>query len=264
MSANLLPPNDFDTLRREATKLERQLEDRISKYQQLAQRITTTDTGTLNNASFHSNANSSASTTSLESGTMSTNISVLFAEETALSNDIDRLLSSFSDIHARMTNVANQTNKSQHSILVKRYREILFDLQSDYHKVKNAIQRRKETMELFSMGSNAATSSALGISSGNADVDSDMEHLLRERNSIHSSMNLTSSILGQANDIHSDLRNQRRALTGVSGAVLGMVQAIPGINKVVDAIRKKRTQDDKIVAGVIAACILFTSWYLFG
>mmetsp|Transcript_12458 Transcript_12458/g.17925 ORF Transcript_12458/g.17925 Transcript_12458/m.17925 type:complete len:255 (-) Transcript_12458:241-1005(-) len=254
MSANLPPINDFDTLRREATKLERQLEDRISKYQQLAQRITTTDTGI---ASFHTGASGIVNPSSLESGTMSANVSVLFAEENSLSNDIDRLLSSFSDLQASMANAASQSSKSQHSILVKRYREILFDLQSDYHKVKNAIQRRKETMELFSVGSK----NPAGVSSG---ADSDMEHLLRERNSIQSSMNLTSNILGQADDIHADLRNQRRSLNSVGGTVLGMAQAVPGINKVIDAIRKKRNQDEKIVMGVIAACILFTLWYLFG
>lgn len=259
MSANLPPVNDFDTLRREATKLERSLEDRISKYQQLAQRITTTDTGI---TSFHTaGANSIVHPSSLESGTMSTNISVLFAEETSLSNDIDRLLSSFSDLQASMTTAANQTGKSQHSILVKRYREILFDFQSDFNKVKHAIQRRKETMELFSIGGNG--SAYLGISSGSAG-DGDMEHLLRERNSIQSSMNMTSNILGQADDIHADLRNQRRTLTGVGGTVLGIAQAVPGLNKIIENIRKKRNQDDKIVMAVIASCILFTLWYLFG
>jgi|NOAtaT_6_FD_contig_91_612575_length_1741_multi_3_in_0_out_0_1 Golgi SNAP receptor complex protein 1 len=260
MSASLPPINDFDTLRREATKLERNLEDRISKYQQLAQRITTTDTGI--SGAFHTTGSNSIShPSSLESGTMSTNISVLFAEETSLSNDIDRLLSSFSDLQASMTTAANQTGKSQHSILVKRYREILFDFQSDYNKVKHAIQRRKETMELFSMAGKGSTS--LGVSSGSA-ADSDMEHLLRERNSIQSSMNMTTNILGQADDIHADLRNQRRTLTGVGGTVLGIAQAVPGLNKLIENIRKKRNQDDKIVMAVIASCILFTLWYLFG
>jgi hypothetical protein len=31
----------------------------------------------------------------------------------------------------------------------------------------------------------------------------------------------------------------------------------------VDAIRRKRSRDDQILAGVIATCILFTLWYLF-
>ena len=35
-------------------------------------------------------------------------------------------------------------------------------------------------------------------------------------------------------------------------------------NGLIDKIRKKRLQDDRIVGGVVAGCILFTLWYLFG
>jgi len=239
-----LMASDFDTLRREATKLERQLEDRVSKYQQLAQRIVTT------NADHSSLLHNSSS---LESGLTGN----LFAEETKLSAEIERLLASFGEQNDRMAQAAF---KSQHHILVKRCREITFDFQSDYQKVRQGVQRRKDTMELFG-GASTNGKSRFQIDSGGGDGD-DMEHLLRERTHISNSINATQSILGQASETYGELKNQRRALTGVSGSLMSMASTIPGMNRVMELIRTKRNKDDLIVAGVIAGCILFTLWYI--
>ena len=46
---------------------------------------------------------------------------------------------------------------------------------------------------------------------------------------------------------------------------MGMIAAnIPGADRLIVAISKKRNLDDKVLSGVVAACLLFTMWYLFG
>jgi Golgi SNAP receptor complex protein 1 len=251
--------SDFDSMRREASRLERQLEDRISKYQQLAQRIITTNSTADNHSSSLLGRSSAAQ--EMEGGTMSNNIQVLFMEETKLSADIERMLQAFKEQNDRMASAAT---RSQHHILVKRCREITYDFQSDYNKVRHGVQRRKDTLELFNGASGNGAKSQFQIESGSGDGDSgDMEHLLRERNHITNSTNATKNILGQAGETYNELKNQRRALTGVTGNLVSMAQAIPGVNRVIEQVRAKRNKDDLIVAGVIAGCILFTLWYVF-
>merc|ERR1712157_115871 len=220
---------EFDALRREATKLERHLEDRVAKYQQLAQRFTTGE----------------PQQNPLEE-----------EEESMLSNDISRTISAMSDlVNNRMAPAAERTGRSQHTLLVKRYREILFDCSTDFQKTSAAVMRRREALELFS-GANSTTNN-------NAETDPDMEHLLRERNAIASSLRMTSHIVEQAEEVNRDLKFQGTSLKGITGTVQRIAANVPGINHLVDAIKRKRSRDDMIISCVIAACILFTLWYVF-
>jgi len=233
---------DFDSLRREATKLERALEDRVSRYQQLAQKINTLDTKSLDSL-----------LNSAETGSVIPNAE----EEAQLRGDIQRNLSALQDlIQTRLKPAADMSGKSQHQLLVKRYREILFDLTSDFQKTSTQLTRKKEQMELFA-GANTS-------GNGNSEQDEAMQHLLRERNHIHNSLSASANVINQATEIHSDLRTQGMSLRGVQGTILRMTSNIPGLNRLVENIRRRRARDDMIVSGVIAACILFTLWYIFG
>jgi golgi SNAP receptor complex member 1 len=177
-------------------------------------------------------------------------------EEATLRNDIQR--TSLSDLlQTKLAPAAERSGKSQHQLLVKRYREILFDLTGDFSKTSALLARRKEQLELFSNHHNSGTNSA-------SSADEGMQHLMRERNHIHNSLSASSAVLNQASEIHSDLRAQGMSLRGVQGTVLRITSNIPGLNRLVENIRRRRSRDDMILSGVIAACILFTLWYVFG
>ncbi|KAL3788913.1 hypothetical protein ACHAWO_001544 [Cyclotella atomus] len=248
---------EFDSLRREATRLERMLEDRVARYGQLAQRLT------MDNNSNPSNDDhrSSLHLDSAESGTHNkahdkqTNKSIE-EEEATLSNDIHRTMSTMTElINTKMAPAAERTGRSQHSLLVKRYREILFDCGADFNKTSASVQRRREAMELF-RGANTSASSE--------GADPAMEQLLRERNAIDNSMKSASSVLNQAASVRTELRSQGTSLRGITGTMASIANNIPGVNTLIDKIRSKRQRDDRIVSGVVAGCILFTLWYLFG
>lgn len=256
---------EFDTLRREATKLERHLEDRVARYQQLAQRLTVGDSnGGPSDDSFNQR---SSLLENAEMGTATSSYSDTIKnkkdtknideEEALLSKDIHRTMSTMTElINTKMAPAAERTGRSQHSLLVKRYREILFDCGADYNKTSAAVARRREARELF----RGATTNPLG---GDG-ADPAMEHLLRERNAIDNSMKSAAGVLNQAASVRSELRTQGASLRGVTGTMAQIAGNIPGLNGLIDKIRKKRQQDDRVVSGVVAACILFTLWYLFG
>lgn len=238
--------DQFDLLRREATKLERNLEDKIARYHSLSQKIQ------LDSPLTHRVNGISSTSPSLlesaESGNAPEN-------EAALANEINRTLSQLNElINTQMAPAAERSNLAQHSLLVKRYREILFDSTNDFKKVSSAINRSRESKELFS-GANMSLDST--------NDDPAMEHLMRERNAIGNSLNSAASILAQAGDIRGELRNQGAALRGAGNKVLLVMSNIPGLNGVIDNIRRRRGKDDMIVSGVIAFCILFTLWYIF-
>jgi Golgi SNAP receptor complex protein 1 len=143
--------------------------------------------------------------------------------------------------------------------IVQRYQTILSDLRSDIDKTTVRVRQAKERQELL-----AAAAGSNSSMTGMAVQDPAMEHLLRERNHIHNSMRAADNVLGQADHIRSDLRTQGRSLRH-TGSLLGqMTQQVPGLNHLVEHIRRRRSRDDYIVAGVIASCILVTMWYVFG
>jgi Golgi SNAP receptor complex protein 1 len=192
------------------------------------------------------------------------NVARLNEEESALAADINRTISAMTDlIERKMMPCAERTGKSQHILLVKRYREILFDCSADFKKTSAAVARKREQMELF-RGSRATSGGSSGQGNGNGADDEAMEHLLRERNAIGNSLQTADSVLGQAAEVHSELRSQGSALRGVRGTVMSIAGNVPGLNRLIDNIRKKRNKDDMIVSGVIASCILFTLWYVLG
>lgn len=238
-----MPSSEWDHLRREATKLERQLEDRVAKLQLL-------------NANMHhatSSSNHGLMDAEMGNGNnsdMSESMSSMMREGEV----IERTMTALEDLNERMANIAKRSGSSQQNLLVKRYREILFDYNADYQKAMQAMHRRRETSALFS-GANMAMR--------NHENDSATEHLLRERNAISNSMKSAGTVLSQATEIRSDLRAQRSSLGTTMNYMTRIADTVPGLNQVMDAIRKKRNRDDIIVSAVIAACILFTLWYLF-
>eukprot|EP00522_Entomoneis_paludosa_P009028 CAMPEP_0172454948 /NCGR_PEP_ID=MMETSP1065-20121228/11784_1 /TAXON_ID=265537 /ORGANISM="Amphiprora paludosa, Strain CCMP125" /LENGTH=230 /DNA_ID=CAMNT_0013207367 /DNA_START=232 /DNA_END=924 /DNA_ORIENTATION=+ len=226
----------FEQLKREAVQLERQLEEKVSRYQQLAQKL-----------------NHSAASQDLSMTEQGTSNAVSWDEETSLQQEIQRLLTHLQDlIQGRL--VQSARSPSQQAV-VGRYRDIMMDLRSDFEKSQQTVRRAAERRELL-QGSSAAA-----VQSGN---DPAMEHLLRERNHIQNSMNAAGGVLGQAEAVRSDLRYQGRSLRNTQGLIGQITGNIPGINTLVENIRRRRSRDDMIVAGVIAACVVFTLWYMFG
>jgi Golgi SNAP receptor complex protein 1 len=240
---------EFDVLRREATKLERNLEDKIARYHSLAQKIQVDSPLT-----HRSTSHTSSSLDAAESGSNNM-MSTAANEEALLANEINRTLGKLNDlINTKMAPAAERSNKAQHSLLVKRYREILFDSTNDFKKTSGAILRKRETLELFS----GANTNGIQVE------DPAMEQLLRERNAIGNSIRSATSVLNQASDIRNELRNQGMALRGVGTKVLNMAGRIPGLNGLIENIRRRRGRDDMVVSAAIAACILFTLWYVLG
>ena len=180
-------------------------------------------------------------------------------DEEALRHDIQRTITTLQDlINGKMSPASERAGGSKAAsatIMVKRYREILFDLSGDFEKSRQAHVRKQERAKLFE-GANGG--------SGDNGNDPGMDHLLRERNHINNSLTSAASVIAQASEIQADLRSQGLSLGRVTSMMGQIAGNVPGLNTLIEKIRRKKSKDDKIVAGVIASCILFTLYYLFG
>ncbi|CAM9990117.1 unnamed protein product, partial [Hapterophycus canaliculatus] len=122
-----------------------------------------------------------------------------------------------------------------------------------FKKTSAALQRKRETTELFK--------SSRPDRAGAGHGDLEQEHLLREQNAIHSSLQSATGVLGQAAEARESLRHQRAILGTASSTLSFMQNRFPAINRVVEAIQKKKAKDRVIIAAVIAGCIVFSLWF---
>ncbi|CAB1119809.1 unnamed protein product [Ectocarpus sp. CCAP 1310/34] len=219
----------MDALRREAHRLEADLEVKTQSYSRLAQRV---------NSDILYDAEDPVDST----------------QEQLLAGEIDELLSALGDCNERMgAEVAKGARKAD-SAMLQRYREILFDFSTEFKKTSAALQRKRDTAELFK-------SSRADRGGGDGTGDFEQEHLLREQNAIHNSLQSATGVLGQAAEARESLRHQRATLGAASSTLSSMQNRFPAINRVVEAIQKKKAKDRLIIAAVMAACIFFTFWY---
>jgi golgi SNAP receptor complex member 1 len=145
-----------------------------------------------------------------------------------------------------------------------RYEQVLRDTKHDYDRIHQQYIRYQERNELFSNSSNTTNTTSGNNMNNGSTTDPAMEALLRERNSMSNSINHTTNILHQADTIRNELHHQGRSLRNTNSMMSMMTQHIPSINTIVDTIRRRRNSDDRIVALVIAICIIFTFWYVWG
>ncbi|CAM9903847.1 unnamed protein product [Phaeothamnion confervicola] len=155
-------------------------------------------------------------------------------------------------------------SRTANSALLQRYREILFDYTTEFKKTGAAIQRKKESARLFRRANAPGAAGGGGGGGGAGGPDADTEHLLRERNAIHSSLRSATGVLGQAQEAKESLRQQRSMLSATGSTLSAMSNQFPSINRVVEAIQRRKVRDNVIVGSVIAACLCFAIWWMFG
>ena len=225
---------EWERIRREARAIESSLEDKSQEFSRLAQNM-------------HSDAMYDDENPLVESH-----------EEQALANEIENLLSALAECNEKMNSyiVANG-GRTANVALLQRYREILFDYSTEFKKTMSSIQRKRDSAELFS-GARG------GESKGDTSGDPGMDQLLRERSAITSSLKSVSDVIGQGVEAKNRLMGQRQTLLGSGNTMSSVTAAIPGVNRVIEAIQRKKTRDNIVLALVISGCICFTLWWLIG
>lgn len=224
--------DEWESLRRQAKKIERVLEEKVSAYSRLGQRM--------NSDLLYDEENP------LMEG----------REEQALVVEIETLLSQLNECNDRM-GVCVQANSSNtaNAALLQRYREVYFDFKRDFSDTATSMSRKREQAELFR---------GAALSRKGDGGDGGQSHLMREQDSLNSSLNAAGNVIGQAGEVRSALSSQRKLIEGSSGHLAALHNRFPAVARVIGSIQQRRYRDNMVVALAIALCICFSLYWLFG
>ena len=128
--------------------------------------------------------------------------------------------------------------------LARRYRDVHLELRAAHRKQVSARTLRRES---------AALLGRVGGERGRGEGDAQAQ-LLRERSSLASHHREIDAVLENAGAIREALARQRSGIASSLGLLGGLAGRLPGVSAVVDAIKKRRSRNDYIVAGVAAFC----------
>lgn len=224
----------WEELRKEARKIEGDLDVKLSSYAKLAARFTQSS-GFVENGSSSVGPNRSWKSMEIE---------------------IESLLEKLLDINDGMSRCAASA-ASTTSITQKlaRHRDILHEYSQEFRRTKLNLSSLKEHAELLnSVRDDITESKASGSMSPRM-------HLLRERASIHGSIHQIDEVISQAQATRSVLGTQRAFFGDVQGKVKQLGDKFPMIRSLLGAIKRKRSKDTLILSAVIAACTLFLIIY---
>ncbi|XP_068634942.1 Golgi SNAP receptor complex member 1-2 [Aristolochia californica] len=220
----------WEELRKEARKIEGDLDVKLSSYAKLGGRFTQGDTGS-------PTVGSSRSWKSMEMEIQSLLEKLL---------DINDALSRCAASAAPTTSVAQK---------LARHRDILHEYTQEFRRKKGNINSMREHAELL-------TSVRDDISEYKASGSlSPRMQLLRERAAIHGSIVHIDDVISQAQTTRAVLGTQRTLFGDVQGKVKQLSDKFPFIRGLLGAIRRKRSRDTLILSAVIAACTLFLILY---
>ncbi|KAK7390158.1 hypothetical protein VNO78_25457 [Psophocarpus tetragonolobus] len=228
-----LQESGWEELRKEARKIEGDLDVKLSSYAKLGVRFT--QGGYVDSGSPP--LGSSRSWKSMEM-------------------EIQSLVEKLLDINDSMSRCAASAGPAT-SVTQKlaRHRDILHEFTQEFRRIKGNINSMKEHAELLSSVRDDITDFK---TSGSM---SPRMQLLRERAAIHGNISHIDDVISQAQATRAVLGSQRALFSDVQGKVKLLGDKFPIIRSLLGSIRRRRSRDTLILSAVIAACTLFLIIY---
>ncbi|PKA66302.1 Golgi SNAP receptor complex member 1-2 [Apostasia shenzhenica] len=260
-SALELQESGWEELRKEARKIEGDLDVKLSSYAKLAARFT------------HSSGY-------VDCGSPTVGPSRSWK---SMEMEIESLLEKLLDINDSMSRcAASAATTTSVTQKLARHRDILHEYTQEFRRTKGNLNNLIEHSALLNSVRDDITESKVNstslISTPQPSIfyllmlilffslqalgtRSPRQHLLRERASIHGSITQIDEVINQAQATRSVLGTQRALFGAVQRKVKQMGDKFPVIRGLLGAIRRKHSKDSLILAAVIAACTLFLIIY---
>lgn len=229
----LLQESGWEELRKEARKIEGDLDVKLSSYAKLGARFT--QGGYVDGGSPTFGSSRSWKSTEME---------------------IQSLLEKLLDINDAMSRCAVSAAPTT-SVTQKlaRHRDIFHEFTQEFRRIKGNINSMREHAELLSsVRDDISEYKASGSMSPRVQI-------LRERAAIHGSISHIDDVIGQAQSTRAALGSQRAFFGDVQGKVKLLSDKFPIIRGLLGSIRRKKSRDTLILSAVIAACTLFLIIY---
>ncbi|KAK9757833.1 hypothetical protein RND81_01G189100 [Saponaria officinalis] len=228
-----LQESGWEELRKDARKIEGDLDVKLSSYAKLGAR-------------FNQGYGDAGSPT----------VSPSSRSWKSMEMEIQSLLEKLVDINDSMSRcAASAVPTTSVTQKLARHRDILHEFTQEFRRIKGNINSMREHAELLS-----SVRDDISEYKASGSMSPKMQ-LLRERAAIHGSISQIDEVISQAQAARSVLGSQRAFFGDVGGKVKRLSEKFPVIRGLLGSIRRKRSRDTLILAAVIAACTLFLIIY---
>ncbi|XP_058225345.1 Golgi SNAP receptor complex member 1-1-like isoform X1 [Rhododendron vialii] len=208
------PPTSWDSLRKQARKLEAQLDDQMYLYRKL---VSTKVDGSTDK--------------DLESG-------------------VEQLLRQLKQVISHMQAWVSSGGSEIYSHTLTRHQEILLDLTQEFNRLRSSLRAKKEhasLLEDFSDFDRTRLDLEVGAGSGEQAV-------LKEHASISRSTGQMDSVISQAQGTLGTLVFQQSMFGGINSKLSNVSGRLPTVNHILTSIKKKKSMDTIIISLVASVC----------
>ncbi|EPS60493.1 hypothetical protein M569_14309 [Genlisea aurea] len=215
------PPSSWDSLRKQARKLEAQLDEQIHSYRKLVTKVD-------------------------------------LSNDKEAESRIEQLLMQLKQVNVEMQSWATSGGSEIFSHTLTRHQEILEDLTQEFGWLRSSYKTKKEHASLLD-DFREFDRSRLNIEDGSG--GSYEQTLLKERASLHRSSAQIDSVVSQAQETLNTLVFQRSVFGGISGKIGNIGSRLPNINGILSSIKKKKSMDTIILSLVASLCMFLMLIY---
>ncbi|KAJ9189926.1 hypothetical protein P3X46_001174 [Hevea brasiliensis] len=218
-------PSSWDALRKQARKLEAQLDEQMNSYRKLV------------------------------SAKASTKVD---AAENDLESGLDRLLKQLQQVNSQMQAWVSSGGSEMVSHTLIRHQEILQDLTQEFHRLRASLRAKQEHASLLE-DFREFDRTRLDLEGG---VGSTEQALLKEHASISRSTGQTDNVISQAQATLGALVLQRSTFGGINSKLSNVSSRLPTVNHILAAIKRKKSMDTIILSLVASVCtfLIFIYW----
>mmetsp|Transcript_22262 Transcript_22262/g.55849 ORF Transcript_22262/g.55849 Transcript_22262/m.55849 type:complete len:287 (-) Transcript_22262:126-986(-) len=270
---NEMAQSDWDHCRREARRLESEIETKLVAYSKFSAnyRQSASESALLLSAApsapAHDSSVSSVSSPSAGSSHLpdpsagAVPASPFSGQEhinATMSLEIERCLERLAEVNAELNHLLSgpeSRRSAQLMPLLLHHRSKLHDYQTDFRTTKENINRTRDHAELLMTVREDINQFK------NTSASSRAETLLRERNALHSSGRAVDDLIEHAVSTRDHLSNQKSRLQSSFAQVNTFGGAFSGIQGLLSGIRTRTMRDKVILAMLVATCICFLLWW---
>ncbi|XP_031113214.1 Golgi SNAP receptor complex member 1-1-like [Ipomoea triloba] len=214
-------PTSWDSLRKQARKVEAQLDEQMHLYRKLV-------------------------STKVDS-----------ADDNDLEKGIDKLLKELQQVNSRMHAWISSGGAEIFSHTLTRHQEILQDLTQEFNRLRSSYRAKKEHASLLD-DFREFDRTRLDLEDGG---DSYEHALLNEHASIHRSTGQMDGVISQAQETFKTLAFQRSTFGGINSKLSNVSSRLPTVNQILSSIKKRKSMDTIILSVVASVCVFLILIY---
>lgn len=210
-------PSSWDALRKQARKIEAQLDEQMHSYRRLV--------------STKALIKSDGSESDLEAG-------------------IDLLLKQLQQVNAQMQAWVSSGGSEMVSHTLTRHQEILQDLTQEFYRHRSSLRAKQEHASLLE-DFREFDRTRLDLEDGDGSTE---QALLKENVGINRNTAQMDGVISQAQATLGTLVFQRSTFGGINSKLSNVTSRLPTVNTILSAIKRKKSMDTIILSLVAAVC----------